>query len=109
MREIERLKGRKKVKNQDIRDHKTEVEGIIIASDWDQKGNVTEIRIQTTQEDEYVIENKDMFMNLTQNAVRAAGVIKIHRNGQKSILIKRCALVENSIGADFETVVPQTA
>lgn len=109
MRENDRFKGRKKPKNQDSHDGKTELEGIIVASEWDEYGNVTEIRIQSTLEDEYIIENRDMFMNMIQCAVRAAGKVKNHKNGSKSIYIKRCTLVGNADDGDLENAVPQTA
>ncbi|MEE4359399.1 MAG: hypothetical protein V2I97_23205 [Desulfococcaceae bacterium] len=87
----------KKSVNREMRKGKSLVEGIIAAAEWDDEGNVTEIRILTTEEDEYIIENGEMFMDLIRKHVQASGSTHVNKNGSKSIEIKKCSLVDNAL------------
>ena len=89
-----------KGKDRDFREMKTVLEGVIVAADWDHHGNVLEIRLLSTDEDEYQIENPEMFMDLLQKSVRVSGVVEEDRHGVKIIHIKKCIVLENHYGGE---------
>ncbi|QTA82596.1 Uncharacterized protein dnl_49740 [Desulfonema limicola] len=95
--------GGRRLKKQDSRETHSLIEGIITASDWDNDGNVIEIRLQTTDEDEYLIVNGELFTGLIRKYVLVSGIIKIQRNGSKTIHIKKCTILESQ--QDGELVI----
>ncbi len=90
-----------KEKDRKTRETKTTVEGIIAASDWDENGNVTDIMILSADEEEYHIENGDLFLNLIRNTVEACGIVRQHRNGTRSIHIRKCSVLKNEFEDDL--------
>jgi hypothetical protein len=91
-------KNNTKLKNRQI---KTVVEGIITAGDWDDDGTIRAIRILTTDEDEYLVENGDLFMNLMQKSVQASGITRMNKYGQKTIHIKKISVLENEFAEEI--------
>lgn len=91
-------KNNTKLKNRQI---KTVVEGIITAGDWDDDGTIRAIRILTTDEDEYLVENGDLFMNLMQKSVQASGITHMNKYGEKTIHIKKISVLGNEFGEDI--------
>lgn len=87
-----------KDKSRDVREMKTVVEGIFVAADWDHQGNVVEIELLSTDEDEYRIENPEMFMDLLQKRVRVSGVVRGDRRGGKVIHVRKCIVMETEFG-----------
>lgn len=92
----EKVKGGKKSKKQEIRESQSLIQGIITASDWDKDGNVIEIRLQTIDEEEYLILNGELFTGLIRKYVLLSGNIKEQKNGIKTIHIKKCTILENN-------------
>ena len=80
---------------------KTTIQGIITASDWDEDGNIIAIKVLTTDESEYFIENGEMFMDLVQKSVEASGVIRETKRGTKSIQIKKCNVLAGEFSNNF--------
>lgn len=91
-------KNNTRLKNRQI---KTVVEGIITAGDWDDDGTIRALRILTTDEDEYLVENGDLFMNLLQKSVQASGITRMSKYGEKTIHIKKISVLENEFGEDI--------
>lgn len=91
-------KNNTKLKNRQM---KTVVEGIITAGDWDDDGTIRAIRILTTDEDEYLVENGDLFMSLMKKSVQASGISQMNKYGQKTIHIKKISVLENEFGEDI--------
>lgn len=89
-----------KAKERETRETKSVVEGILAASDWDAAGNIIEIKMLATDEEEYCVENRDAFMNLLQKYIRASGTIQSDRNGAKTIHIRKCAVIEKGFDED---------
>lgn len=66
------------------------IRGIIIASSWDEKGNVTTTAIATHDENEYVIdgqENGEKYLDLLRKEVEIKGWLR-EKGGKKLIKIK---------------------
>lgn len=91
----EKTKGNRKYKKQEKREAQSLIEGIITASGWDDNGKVTEIKLQTIEEDEYHIINGDLFSGLVRKYVLVSGNIGTQKNGTKTIHIKKCTILEN--------------
>ncbi|MFW6372083.1 MAG: hypothetical protein ACOC3W_00150 [Thermodesulfobacteriota bacterium] len=89
-----------KAKDRETRETKSTVEGILAASDWDAAGNIIEIKMLATDEEEYRVENRDAFMNLLQKYIRASGTIHPDRNGVQTIHIRKCTVLETGFEDD---------
>jgi hypothetical protein len=70
------------------------VTGLVTASGWDDHNNVTQLKLFSTDEDEYIIENGISFIGALQKFIYAKGFIKKDIYGGKSIEIKEFKVVE---------------
>jgi hypothetical protein len=65
------------------------IQGIVIPTDWDEKGNIIDIAVSTFDEDVYHIENDErgrQLMSLIREEVEIKGTIK-HKDGLKKIKV----------------------
>ena len=70
------------------------IKGIVVASEWDESGNVMALALLTYDEDEYGIQGKyweQKLKNFLHEPVEVHGSL-LKRNGKKMILIKRCTI-----------------
>lgn len=81
-------------RNPGCRSEKETIDGILTASDWDESGNVTEIKLLTFDDDEYLIENGDFFLNMVKKSVRVIGSVTQSGAEFKIIKIKKCSILE---------------
>ena len=70
------------------------VTGLVTASGWDAYNNVTELRLLTTDEDEFIIEGGILLINVLRKLIHAKGFIKKDPYGVKSIEIKEFKILE---------------
>ena len=67
------------------------IEGIIIPANWDEKGNVVDLAIATSDENEYLITDKDQVARLKpllRQEVEIRGILRTNK-GRKIIQVKR--------------------
>ena len=73
------------------------IEGIIIPANWDEKGNVVDLAIATSDEKEYLITDKDQVARLKpllRQEVEIRGILRTNK-GRKIIQVKRFSKPKN--------------
>lgn len=58
---------------------KISLKGILIPSNWDEKGNITALKIATTNEKEYIISNQDvgdMIASYLRKEITVTGILE---------------------------------
>ena len=60
--------------------------GIVIPSDWDERGNVLELTLQTDTDEEYLLEGIDLNQYI-QSRVEIFGSIAQHDGGRKRLRV----------------------
>jgi len=73
------------------------IEGIIIPANWDEKGNVVDLAIATSDEKEYLITDKDQVARLKpllRQAVEIRGILRT-KEGKRIINVKRLSKPKN--------------
>ena len=68
--------------------------GIITPVQWDDHGQVTSVALSATDDEEYVIENGEKFIDLIQKSIEATGNVKRDKKAFKSIFIKKFVVLE---------------
>lgn len=58
-----------------------QISGVIVASDWDEKGRITAIKLNDYHEQEFRIPCSDYYVGLVTKKVVLEGMIYIDRNG----------------------------
>ena len=66
--------------------------GIIIPSEWDERGNVLELTLQTDSDDEYLLEGTNLDAYI-QSRVEVFGRIAPHDGGKKRLQVHRLAVI----------------
>ena len=62
-----------------IEQQKISLKGILIPSNWDEKGNITSLKIASANEKEYVISNQDvsdMILTYLRKEITVTGVLE---------------------------------
>ena len=75
------------------------IEGIIIPTNWDKKGNVVNLAIATRDEEEYLITDKDQIARLKpllRQEVEIKGILQT-KEGRQIIKVKRFSKLKNQI------------
>jgi hypothetical protein len=75
---------------------KDAISGIITASNWDENDRITAVTLSATDDEEYLIENGDKFIDLVHHFIKATGVIKRQKKAPKTIFIKNYKVLEDS-------------
>ena len=68
--------------------------GIITPIQWDKDDQVTAVALSATDDEEYLIENGDKFIDLVQSCIEAKGRVSRDRKATRSINIKRFSVIE---------------
>lgn len=78
---------------------KDAITGIVTASKWDENDRITAVTLSATDDENYLIENGDKFIELVQHFIKATGVIKRQKKASKSIYIQEFKVLEDhSVG-----------
>ena len=75
-----------------------DITGIILASQWDENGNVIGVSVYTDREEVYMVaqnERMKKLVNLIQSKVWVDGKIKEGLDGQKLVYVKSVKPLEN--------------
>jgi len=68
--------------------------GIVTPIQWDEDDQVTAVALSATDDEEYLIENGEKFIDLVQQCIEARGHVKRDRKSARSIAIKRFSVIE---------------
>ena len=68
--------------------------GIITPIEWD-NNQVTEVALSATDDELYLIENGDKFIDLAQTCIQAIGRVRRDRKSDRTIQIKRFTIIED--------------
>jgi hypothetical protein len=82
------------------RNKTTAVTGVVIPTDWDEKGNVVGIAIYSHDETEYFVDKKGKgpeLLPLIRKEVEATGVIREEEN-RKVITVRKFSVAERPAG-----------
>jgi len=79
--------------------------GIVTPFAWDERGQVCEVSLSATDDQEYVIENGSRFLDFLQKPIRATGLVRLGKKMHRMITIKNVQVLETS--ALFEHVHPE--
>ena len=70
--------------------------GIVTPFAWDESDRVCEVSLSATDDEEYIIENSERFLDLVQKPIRAVGMVKIGKKVHRAINIKKFELLESA-------------
>jgi hypothetical protein len=70
------------------------LKGIVTPIQWDDDGNVSTVALFATDDEEYLIENGEKFIDLIQTPIAATGRVKREKKSFKRIFIKRFEMLE---------------
>jgi len=63
--------------------------GVVIPCAWNESDRVIEVSLSATDDEEYIIENSDHFLDLVQKPIRAIGLVKSGKKIHRTIYIKK--------------------
>lgn len=69
--------------------------GIVTPHAWDELDQVSEVSLSATDDEEYIIENSERFLDLVQKPIRAIGLVKIGKKIHRAITIKRFEMLDS--------------
>ena len=69
--------------------------GIVTPIQWDDAGRISAVALSATDDEEYIIDNSDKFLDLAQKSIEATGLVKRDKKSFKRIHIKRFDILEN--------------
>ena len=75
-------------------EHRETISGVLTPAGWDDEGQVTEVMLSAIDDEEYLIENSEKFIDLVHQNIEASGVIRRDRKSFRTINIKRFILVD---------------
>jgi hypothetical protein len=70
--------------------------GVITPHAWDENDRVTNVSLSATDDEEYVIENGQRFLELVQKPVRATGIVKNGKNIHRAIYIQNFEMLAHT-------------
>ncbi|WP_319521726.1 hypothetical protein [uncultured Desulfosarcina sp.] len=74
--------------------------GVITPYAWDENDRVAEVSLSATDDEEYVIENGQRFLELVQKPIRATGIVKSGKKFHRTIQIKKFEMLEHTYSAE---------
>lgn len=86
--------------NTQIRTSTRTLVGVITPYAWDENDRVTEVSLSATDDEEYIIENGQRFMELIQKPIRATGIVKSAKKFHRAIQIKKFEMLEHTYLVD---------
>ena len=69
--------------------------GVITPYAWDESDQVLEVSLSATDDEEYLIENSERFLNLLQKPIRAVGLVKKGKKIHRAIKIKKFEMLDS--------------
>ena len=69
--------------------------GIVIPYAWDNNDEVIAVSLSATDDEDYVIENGERFLDLIHQKIRAEGLVRQGKKMHRAITIKKFELLEN--------------
>ena len=70
--------------------------GIITPYAWDENDQVAEVSLSATDDEEYIIQNKDRFLDLVHQPIRAVGTVQSGKKMHRTITIKRFEQIDHT-------------
>ena len=70
--------------------------GIVTPYAWDASDQVSEVSLSATDDEEYLIENGERFLELLQKPIRAIGLVKSGKKTHRAINIKKFEVVDSA-------------
>ena len=70
--------------------------GIVTPFAWDESDRVLEVSLSATDDEEYIIENSERFIDLVQKSIRAVGMVTMGKKIHRAINIKKFELLESA-------------
>ena len=70
--------------------------GVITPYTWDENDRVIEVSLSATDDEEYIIENGQRFLELIQKPIRATGIVKSGKRIHRAIHIKKFEMMEHN-------------
>lgn len=74
--------------------------GIITPYAWDDSDRVSEVSLSATDDEEYVIENGERFLELVQKPIRAVGLVKAGKTFHRAITIETFEMLDSVPAAE---------
>ena len=74
--------------------------GVITPYSWDEKDRVIEVSLSATDDEEYVIENGQRFLELVQKPIRATGIVTSGKKIHRVIHINKFEMLEHTYPAE---------
>ena len=78
--------------------------GVVIPYAWDENGNVSNVSLSATDDEEYVIENSFGFLDLLQQPIQATGIVKSGKKVHRMINVKKFQVLDHD--APFDQLHP---
>ena len=78
----------------------SEITGIIMPNNWDNKGKVIQIAIYTNREEVYIVEHNHLeqeLLNHINRRVEVRGIKKKRLNGNRYIAVKKYVVLEKIV------------
>jgi hypothetical protein len=72
------------------------LEGIITPCSWDERDRIIEVSLSATDDEIYLIENSNRFLDMVQQPIRAVGLVKRGKKIQRAINIKKFEILDGS-------------
>lgn len=69
--------------------------GIVTPVEWDEDHQVTAVALSATDDEAYLIENGDKFIDLIQKCIEASGKVRRDKKSARTITIKRFNVIDN--------------
>ncbi len=81
-------------KKKKARENETLV-GIVTPVQWDEDDRVTAVALCATDDEQYLIENGEQFLDLIQKSIQATGVVSRDVKPSRSITIREFCILES--------------
>jgi hypothetical protein len=78
-----------------IKSHMQTLTGVVTPYAWDENGNVSDVSLSATDDEEYVIENGFGFLSLLQQPIQATGIVKSGKKIPRMIDVKKYEVLDN--------------
>jgi len=84
----------KKKKEHHKQENRETVVGVLTPAGWDEDGRVTAVMLAAIDDEEYLVENSEKFIDLVHHNVEASGIVRRDRKALRSINIQKIVLTE---------------
>lgn len=69
--------------------------GIVTPCAWDDSDQVSKVSLFATDDEEYVIENSERFLDLVQKPIRVVGLVKTGKKVHRAITVKKFEMLDS--------------